>query len=394
MVEIFFLGSVFCAFLTVYLLLFKENALRSYSDYLLSATFLLQIWCVAIYLLVYSGWITHMPHMYKTAAPINYIIPPLSYLYVRAVLFNEKKLSIIDLSHFVLFILFFLNYIPFFLLPTYEKQLIVDATTKDMSLAYQYKAGLVPEYIGYILRPIQFAFYLFLQWRLVIKFKKHYASHSVEKQVKDVLKWLKVFTWSSTFFLIGFIALILFVVISKDFFSQGIISLIPGIIIALSFFVISIYLLIHPEVLTGLPFIQYKEIESAIVVNQADKIPFIRADYNTEINKIDIYFKEKQPYLINNLSISQVAVILNIPVRDLSYIINNHYELRFNDFLNKYRINHIVENIKENSLDNYTIESIAKQAGFSSKTSFYRAFQKIHQCTPVEFFQKQSSVKA
>ncbi len=394
MVEVFFLGSVFCAFLTVYLLLFKENALRSYSDYLLSATFLLQIWCVAIYLLVYSGWITHMPHMYKTAAPINYIIPPLSYLYVRAVLFNEKKFSIIDLSHFVLFILFFLNYIPFFLLPTYEKQLIVDATIKDMTLAYQYKAGLIPEYIGYILRPIQLAFYLFLQWRLVIKFKKYYASHTVEKQVKDVLKWLKVFTWSSTFFLIGFIALILFVVISKDFFTQGFISLIPGIIIALSFFVISIYLLIHPEVLTGLPFIQYKEIESALVVNQADKIPFIRSDYNTEITKIDTYFKEKQPYLINNLSISQVSVILNIPVRDLSYIINNHYELRFNDFLNQYRIKHIVDNVIENSLDKYTIESIAKQAGFSSKTSFYRAFQKIHQCTPVEFFQKQSSLKA
>jgi len=33
----------------------------------------------------------------------------------------------------------------------------------------------------------------------------------------------------------------------------------------------------------------------------------------------------------------------------------------------------------------YTIEAIAKNAGFSSLTSFYNAFKKIKGCTPLEY---------
>jgi AraC-like DNA-binding protein len=385
--ELFYLGSIFCAFLTIYILIFKENAIRSYADYILSAYFIFQIWCATIYLLIYSGWIINVPHVYKTAAPINFLLPPLSFLYVRAILFNEKKFTLKDILHFIPFFIFFINYMPFFLMNTRDKSIIVEATTKNLLLAYQYKAGLLPEYIGYILRPIQVAIYLFFQWKLIIKFRKSYASNSIEKQVKDVLKWLKVFSWSSTIFLIGFVLLVIIAILSSNLFALGLISIIPGIIISLSFFVISIYLLVHPEITIGLPFIQYKEIESVLVADLTDKIPFIRDNYDKEIEKIETYFTEKEPFLINNISIIQISVILNIPVRELSYIINNHYKMRFNDFLNSYRIEHIIKMFNSNMLDNYTLESISKQAGFSSKSSFYRAFHKIHNCTPVEYIQ-------
>ena len=91
MFEVFYTGSIFCALITVYLLLFREKVLRSYADILLALFFLFEVWCVIIYLAIYYGWIVNAPHIYKTAAPINYLLPPLTYLYVRAVLFNEKK---------------------------------------------------------------------------------------------------------------------------------------------------------------------------------------------------------------------------------------------------------------------------------------------------------------
>ena len=117
MFEVFYTGSIFCALITVYLLLFKENALRSYADILLASFFLLEVWCVIIYLAIYYGWIVNVPYLYKTAAPINFIIPPLAYLYVRAVLYNEKRIAIIDIWHFLPFLLFFINYLPFYLIP-------------------------------------------------------------------------------------------------------------------------------------------------------------------------------------------------------------------------------------------------------------------------------------
>jgi hypothetical protein len=114
MYEIFYLGSIFCALVTIYLLLFKENALRSYPDYLLSLVYLLIIWTSIIYLSIYHGWIIHVPHIYKTAAPINFIVPPFTFLYVRAVLYNEQKFSKKDLWHFIPFGLIVINYFPFY----------------------------------------------------------------------------------------------------------------------------------------------------------------------------------------------------------------------------------------------------------------------------------------
>ena len=39
-------------------------------------------------------------------------------------------------------------------------------------------------------------------------------------------------------------------------------------------------------------------------------------------------------------------------------------------------------------LNNYTIEAISKEAGFSTKSTFYRAFKKIHGVSPVEYLEK------
>ena len=71
-------ASLLCGALTVYILLFKKNALRSYSDYVLSISILGQIYAVLLFLLVFSGSIIHLPHLYRTAAPITFLIPPLS----------------------------------------------------------------------------------------------------------------------------------------------------------------------------------------------------------------------------------------------------------------------------------------------------------------------------
>jgi hypothetical protein len=103
MFEIFYLGSIFTAFATIYLLLFKENAIRSYADYLLSFYFIFIIWTAVLYLLLYEGQIINYPYLYKTAAPINFIIMPIGYLYVRSILYNEKRFTINDIWHFIPF---------------------------------------------------------------------------------------------------------------------------------------------------------------------------------------------------------------------------------------------------------------------------------------------------
>lgn len=81
-------AGILCGLLSIYLLLLRKNALRTYSDYLLAAFIFLQCWAAIAYVLVFNGTIFQVPHFFKTAAPINLLIPPLGYFYVRSILNN------------------------------------------------------------------------------------------------------------------------------------------------------------------------------------------------------------------------------------------------------------------------------------------------------------------
>ena len=393
MYEIFYLGSLFCALLTVYVLLFKQDALRAYADYLLSAYFVFISFNTAIYLLIYYGLIVNVPYLYKTAAPVNFIIPPLAYLYVRAVLYNEKRIAIIDIWHFLPFLLFFINYLPFYLIPIVEKKVIVQAVANNLDLTYQYQAGLLPESYTFVIRLIQSSIYLIFQWKLIVKFKKQNVIFEIEHQIKMVLKWLKIFTWVTTVYFLAFIFLSLFVILNISVFNNwGAINFIPGALLSSSFFVMSTYLLTHPGILAGLPFVKYKETKSILSNDEVNKIAFIEEDYSKEIENINNYFNINKPYLNSNLTLGQVSVTLNIPIRELSYILNNYFNQRFTDFVNAYRLKYIIDNFNKSYLDNFTIESIALEAGFTTKSGFYKSFKKFYKTTPTEYFLKINSL--
>jgi AraC-like DNA-binding protein len=388
MVEVFYIGSIFCAFITVYLLLFKEKALRSYSDILLALFLLFAVWCVIIYLAIYYGWIVNAPHLYKTAAPINYLLPPLTYLYVRAILFNEKKISNKDIWHFIPFILFFLNYIPFFILPIIEKSMIVQLAIKNYSTSYQYQAGIVPESVSFIFRILQSLIYLIFQWRIIFQFKKIKINIEFDKQIKVVLKWLKILTWASTLFVISFFLLVVLALSSNTLLSFRFMNLIPGFLGSISFLVMSSYLLLNPKVLLGFPFIKYTEVKLGLLIKNKVKLPFIINDYSKEIEQIKKYFNENQPFLIKGINISDVAVGTGIAAKELSFIINQHFKQRFNEFINQYRISYITKKINEGYLDHYTLQALSSEAGFSSPNTFIAAFKKIELCSPSEYLAK------
>jgi AraC-like DNA-binding protein len=388
MFEVFYTGSIFCALITVYLLLFKEKALRSYSDILLALFFLFEVWCVIIYLAIYYGWIVNTPHLYKTAAPINYLLPPLTYLYVRAVLFNEKKFNTKDIWHFIPFVLFFLNYIPFFILPVVEKSMIVQLTVKNYSTTYQYQVGIVPESVSFMVRILQTLIYLIFQWRLIFQFKKDNINIEFDKQIKEVLKWLKILTWASTLFVIAYLLLIVLTLFKNTIFSFSLINLIPGFLVSISFLVISSYLLLNPKVLMGFPFVKYTEVDIGLLINKKVKLPFIIDDYSKEIEQVKKYFNEKHPFLNKGVNISDVAVGTGIPAKELSFIINQHFNQRFNDYINQHRIEYITKKINEGYLDHYTLQTLSSEAGFTSPTTFIAAFKKIEHCSPSEYLIK------
>ena len=65
--------------------------------------------------------------------------------------------------------------------------------------------------------------------------------------------------------------------------------------------------------------------------------------------------------------------------------------MKFTDFVNSYRIQYVLDEINKGKLMTQTQISIAEEAGFSGKQSFYNAFRKAYQCTPTEFLKKQTA---
>ena len=380
-------AGILCGLLTVYILLFKKNALRSYSDYLLSVSILCQIWAISLFMFAFSGTIQQFPNLYRTAAPLTFLVPPLGYLYVRSVLYNEKRWQSIDFLHLLPFVFFIINYLPFFLSPIDYKVEIVMKTIQDKNFGIEKQLGFLPESVFYLFRPIQATLYIIFQWRLILTFNRNNPNQTISDQIKRVTRWLSTFTLASSGFLVAFFIVLVLYFTQENLFTSSELTLIPNIILVISHFAVFTYLLINPQVLTGLPFIRYKETPSSLVENETVKVPFILENYSKEIKVLEKYFQTQKTYLQPNLAISQVAVETKIPNRDLSYIINNYYQKRFNDYLNEMRLTHFLSQIDANTLDNLTIEAIAFDSGFSSKTSFYRAFNRFYGCTPSEYLE-------
>ena len=385
-IDFFFKASILCGLLTIFLLLFKKNALRSFSDYLLTAFILCQCWTILLFILVYSESILDYPHLYKSAAPITFLIAPLGYLYVRSVLFNEVSFKKMDFLHTLTFLFFTLNYLPFFASSTESKLAILNATLLDRNEAVTTQLGLLPESFFYVLRPVQTLIYLLFQWALLLQFNKAFKVKEVEQQITVVTRWLKVFTLANATVLFSLVFLILLYLSVPNIFVD-LISLIPNYLLSLSFVVICAYLLVNPQVLNGLPFVKYKEKKSRLLSDTVVQVPFIHKNYAKEIAQLDTYFANSKAYLQPNLSISEVAVATQIPNRELSFLINSYHKKRFSDYLNDMRLSHFLDQVDVGTLDQFTIEAIALSSGFSSKSSFYRAFKKKYGSSPSAYLQ-------
>ena len=388
MANLIFIGSIFLVFLTIYMLLFSKNAAKSYADYVLSILLLVHCWSVILFLILYSEYILLFPHVFKTGLPLNFLIAPCSYLYVRAVLLNEKKFQKRDVIHLIPFFIVLINYIPFYLLPVNEKVTVIQNSLNYWPDTFKYQAGFLPENFSILFRLILAIIYLVLQWNLILSYKKVHKESSIQIQISNVLKWLKLFTITSTVIFFGIIGFMLTVFFLPSYYNDDLLMQIPSLLVSVGFFVMAAYLLTHPEILSGLPFVKYKEVPSDVINDKSYMFTYINEDYKLEMERIVDYFKIEKPYLNKDLNINQVSVALAIPSRELSYIINNHFGQRFNDFLNKYRIEYITKKINKEYLSNYTIEGIASEAGFASKSTFNLAFKKYHQCTPTEYFSK------
>jgi len=98
--------------------------------------------------------------------------------------------------------------------------------------------------------------------------------------------------------------------------------------------------------------------------------------------------EEKRPFLNPNLTLKDLADMIETSDKNLSSLLNHHFELTFYEYLNEYRIQLVMHKMMEGAVENYSISGIAFDCGFKSKSSFYRAFKNQVGTSPKEYLRR------
>jgi AraC-like DNA-binding protein len=98
-----------------------------------------------------------------------------------------------------------------------------------------------------------------------------------------------------------------------------------------------------------------------------------------------------KPYRDESCSIRSLAEQTNIPEYQLSKILNAHGGISFTDFIIEYRLKEAVIYLEDRSKQRKNIDTIALVCGFGSRSSFYRAFDKVYSISPSAYRKQHDS---
>lgn len=101
------------------------------------------------------------------------------------------------------------------------------------------------------------------------------------------------------------------------------------------------------------------------------------------LSAIEDLMKEDQLYLDHDLKLQDVSTSTGYSVHAVSRVINSRLGLSFNKYVNGFRVDKACRLLLENDL--LSVEGIAQEVGFNSKTTFYTAFKEKMQLTPAQY---------
>jgi AraC-like DNA-binding protein len=398
---LYFLG-VSLAYIISFLLMRSPAGHRA-TNRLLGVAFFSMAWYNMIYLLTLTGMYVKLYWLAGWGPPLCFLISPCAYLYVRQSLRQNDKLSRRDWWHFLPFILFFIDLLPFNLgLSAVSKEEYVRRAADNYNQFYLQRISLVPIRWHFVLRPLQALIYLFFQWRLLTR-KREGGS-------PRIIRWLYTLTGLQTFFY-AMLALLTYqglhtgmgIYIAKDY--QTLLYL-----LFVCFLLVSVALLSYPDALYGLKHGLHEEPRKSplpivatvpVSLTTLEMTPVILPDLappppvetrpvngkiiTQYLPVIEAFMESDRPYLQPKWSIQDMAVATKIPLHQLSYIINQHYKVRYTDLMNQYRVDHAKALFAQGVWRELSLEGLGKRSGFSNRTNFFLVFKKITGQSPSEY---------
>ena len=358
------------------------------------------------YSLMTTSFFLQFPHTWRILAWASFCFAPFGYLYVRSVLEQNFWFLKKDLLWFVPGLIHTACLIPFFLLSSSEKQVILENIFANRKLIIIEPESLLFDGVGVWMRVGVIVASAIAQMRILNKWRPILLQNESLVQNKTTYKWLVLFSLTMLIFSILIIFQIFFhIIMPAD------LNLLVMFTIAFTILFICFYLLYRPSILYGMRgWLQQtqelaadatppEEPESAI---ESADAPFVAVDKkkiylsvdqgNTIRQVLENHLLVNTPYRKTGYTISDLSNEVNIPSYLLSAFINQEYGKNFNELVNEYRVDYFVELIKQpNANSQYKLEALGREAGFNTRASFIRAVKKKTGLTPSDFVTKKVS---
>jgi AraC-like DNA-binding protein len=296
-----------------------------------------------------------------------------------------------DFLHFIPAAIVFIGNIPYYLTPFSAKMELAQRILDDIDqLKFARVNFIFPISANYIMRVSSLMIYTVISYYRIWKYRPQ-LKKSIPTQ-----QYLLTYRWLNMFFITLIILLISFGMITLDFIEKtpketynalNLVHNVGGIM----FLLLSVSLLIFPQILYGFPIY----IEKSELPKEKNPTPQPLEDIDEEDNpflelrdQINVYLAEEKPYLNPDFSIGDLAAALKAPQHHISYCIRVLFKQSFPKLKTSLRIQYAIQLMNSAEFEHLSIEGIGQMAGFSSRSSFYSAFQAEVGCSPGEFLER------
>jgi AraC-like DNA-binding protein len=380
------------------ILFFLSARLYKSSIYLAGFFCLISLYSLFIYILFYSKSVILVSIVYINLTSVTYLIGPVIYWYTRSILKDNYRLRKIDFLHLLPAVIFFVTSLPYIFSPYQEKLNIAEELVRRIEFMGSYKPtvlyDLLPAGVIFLSRTVLVLAYTVTCIWMLFRYISGGKTDRVISQQRYMTKWLMVLlgfllilTISHTFFVLDAVT----ERTSRLFYTMNFMQIISaiglaGLLVTPHFF---------PSILYGLPRIPFtakksseaeKEISDVIRVDRKMKSPVFADDYLIQLdNLLESTMKDLKPFLKNDFNLQQLSVLLNIPVHHLAYFFREHLHQTYNDYRNKWRVEHAKMMIIEGKAKDLKLEAIGTLSGFSSRNTFFLAFKRAEGISPSEY---------
>ena len=365
------LANCLLGILTIVFILYRHNDVS------------LRLLGFGLFTLLYSSFVVYLwqtgsmlafPHFFRTVPIFYYLSAPAFYFYVAFAMKKRSKFYWSDLIHLIPVTLFLVDYIPFFLLDSAEKQEIIKETVRQKSI-YSFSEGwLFLDNVHAVSRAVIAIGYAIGQLKMILKAPK-VSGHSIDS--RGISSWFLSLTFLEIIFSVsGFVIIMFF---------PGAVQRLLSETVTIIFAIVLLLLRFRPAILYGM---RYNDIYSRDLIDTSRLANTLPEELTLELDeRLKVFVREKT-FLKHDITLAELAEQLKTRPYILSAFLNRKYEVHFNGLINKLRIEYVTEGLADNKWNMLTLEAIGEQAGFNNRTTFFNAFKKFTGMTPTQYIKQ------